>query len=84
MYKQIEGTEWKAERNNRGNDEADRGNISRSVNRKIRRMCVAEGRRRRRTKGTRAARAVLMVKMMRMVPGVRVIDWACGRALLAM
>ena len=35
MYKQIEGTEWKAERNNRENDEADKGNISRSVNRKI-------------------------------------------------
>ena len=33
---------------------------------------------------TRAPRAVLMVKMMRMVPGMRVIDWACGRALLAM
>ena len=32
----------------------------------------------------RARRVVLMVKMMRMVPGVRVIDWACDRALLAM
>ena len=35
-------------------------------------------------KGTRAAHVVLMVKMMRMVPGERVIDWACDRALLAM
>ena len=33
---------------------------------------------------TRATRTALMVKMMRMVPGVRVIDWACDRALLAM
>ena len=32
----------------------------------------------------RRERAVLMVKMMCMVPGVRVIDWACDRALLAM
>ena len=32
----------------------------------------------------RARRAVLMIKMMRMVLGVRVIDWACDRALLAM
>ena len=33
---------------------------------------------------TRAACAALMIKMMRMVLGVRVIDWACDRALLAM
>ena len=33
---------------------------------------------------TQARRAALMVKMMRMVPGVRVIDWACDRVLLAM
>ena len=32
----------------------------------------------------RAPRVVLMVKMMCMVLGVRVIDWACDRVLLAM
>ena len=32
----------------------------------------------------RTRHAVLMIKMMRMVSGVRVIDWACDRALLAM